>query len=342
MTIITTWSAPPPGFRDQASRLRAMVNSAEAAPAGVNSEAAGAAAPAAAPPAPPKAPRRVWTIAIASGKGGVGKTNVAVNLAIALAEGGLTTTLLDGDLGLANADLLLGLRAGPHLGDVLSGDRTIDQICVRVAPRLTLVPGGSGIARMADLDDRKRHVLRQVVERLEQRSQVLLLDCGAGIGSGVLTMIAGADHCYVVTTSEPTSIADAYALIKCAVGSALAAGQPKPSLSLLVNQVNDREEGRRVHARIAAVCDRFLGYSLPLAGIIEHDERVRIAVRERRPFLVSSPKSPATRSVRNLSGFLIQQLGGAAPAEPSDSGSLSKLLRTLGVRRGEDRKKPSY
>lgn len=327
MTIITTWSAPPPGFRDQASRLRAMVNASDR-------PAADTTAPAPAAPVAPPAPRRVWTIAIASGKGGVGKTNVAVNLALALADAGVNTTLLDGDLGLANADLLLGLRAGPHLGDVLTGARTLDQICVRVTPRLTLVPGASGIAQLADLDQRRREIMELVIQRLELRSQALLLDCGAGIGRGVRSLLSCADQSLIVTTPEPTAIADAYALIKCVVSTSDPALRPPARMSLLVNQAADQADGRRVHARVAAVCDRFLGYPLPLAGIVEQDERVRVAVRERRPFLVTSPKSAASRSVRSLCGSLIQQMGGEAPATPSGGGSLTRMLRALGVARG--------
>lgn len=331
MTIITTWSAPPPGFRDQASRLRAMVNATDR-PAPVSQAEPSVAAPSA-PATAPSAPRRVWTIAIASGKGGVGKTNVAVNLALALADAGVTTTLLDGDLGLANADLLLGLRAGPHLGDVLTGARTLDQICVRVTPRLTLVPGASGIARLADLDLRQRAMLGVVVERLERRSQALILDCGAGIGSGVLSLVGCADQSLIVTTPEPTAIADAYALIKCVVAARPGAERGSGRMSLVVNQAADTSEGKRVHARIAAVCDRFLAYPLPLAGVIEHDERVRAAVRERRPFLVGSPKSNAARSVRLLSGSLIQQMGGTPQSTPSSGSSLSRMLRAFGFSR---------
>lgn len=327
MSIITTWSSPPPGFRDQASRLRALVNAADR-PGGPGQAQAAAAAPA--QPAPP---RRVWTVAIASGKGGVGKTNIAVNLALALADAGVTTTLLDGDLGLANADLLLGLRAGPHLGDVLSGARTLDQICVRVTPRLTLVPGASGIAQLAELDPRRREILGLVVERLELRSRALLLDCGAGIGSGVMSLVGCADQSIIVTTPEPTAIADAYALIKCVVASRQAAQRPPARLTLLVNQAADQDEGRRVHARVAAVCDRFLGYGLPLAGVIEQDSQVRAAVRDRRPFLVAAPKSLAAKSVRALCGSLVQQMGGPAPQAPSSGGALSKMLRAVGISR---------
>lgn len=331
MTIITTWSSPPPGFRDQASRLRAMVNATDRPAPGAESQPAAAAPPA--PAAAPLPPRRVWTIAIASGKGGVGKTNLAVNLGLALADAGVNTTLLDGDLGLANADLLLGLRAGPHLGDVLTGARTLDQICVRVTPRLTLVPGASGIAHLSDLDQRRRQILGLVVERLEMRSQALVLDCGAGIGSGVMSLVGCADQSLIVTTPEPTAIADAYALIKCVLAAREPAQRPAPRLSLLVNQAANQEEGRRVHARIAAVCDRFLGYPLELAGVIEHDDRVRAAVRERRPFLAASPKSSAARAVRTLCGSLIQQMGGAPAPTPSGGGSLSKLLRAMGMTR---------
>lgn len=327
MSIITTWTAPPPGFQDQASRLRALVSAADRAPAPPT------AAPVITVPRPPQPERpRAWTIAIASGKGGVGKTNIAVNLALSLAEAGVQTTLLDGDLGLANADLLLGLRSGPHLGDVLAGRRTLDQISVRVAPRLTLVPGASGVAQLASLDARRRHIIRLVIERLELRNRVLILDCGAGIGPGVLSLVAAADQSFVVTTPEPTAIADAYAMIKCAASLRASPDAPPPRLSLLVNQADDFEEGLRVHSRVGAVCDRFLGLRLPLAGVIEMDDAVAAAVRQRRPFVTVAPKSAAAQNVRDLSGTVLRQIGAYKPEASSSGGALTRLLRAIGMR----------
>ncbi len=351
MTRITTWSAPPtplPASRraagappnpqnDQASRLRALVGAADQHPGPSHTSSTAPPAPAIVEPRP-----LAWTLAIASGKGGVGKTNLAINLALAFAEAGLNTTLLDGDLGLANADILLGLRGGPHLGDVLDGRRSLDQIAVRVTPGFTLIPGASGIAAMANLDDRRRAALRDLIARAAQTSDLLLFDCGAGIGPGVLALMAAADRTLIVTTPEPPSIADAYALIKCSVTTRLAAQAPSPAISLVVNQASNQAEGERVHARVGAVCRRFLSYELPLAAVVTHDEHVRRAVRDRRPFLSAAPKSPAARSVRNLSGSLIQHMvsdrsiasigsSGLNLMPTNKAGALTRLLRSLGL-----------
>ena len=257
----------------------------------------------AAEPAPAPSPRRARAIAIASGKGGVGKTNLAVNLAIELARAGTRVALLDADLSLANADLLCGLPVGPHLGHLLDDDVPLDRIAREVTPRFTLLPGGSGVADLADLDPRRRARLAHALDEIERRHDLVLIDCGAGIGPTVLWLMDEADRTLIVTTPEPTALADGYALIKCA-----AAGTPRHAgerrWSLVVNHARSCEQARAVHARLDAVCARFLGISVPLAGWVPVDAAVPDAVIARTPFALREPRCPATRAVRGLAGSL--------------------------------------
>lgn len=309
---MTTLRAQPPSLLadDQATRLRALVQSAAPAPI----------APAA---------RRARTIAIASGKGGVGKSNLAVNLAVALAQSGARVALLDADLGLANADLLCGLPVGPNLAHLLDGHATLADIARAPIPNFTLVPGCSGIASHADLDAPRRRRLAGALDEIERSHDAVLLDCGAGIGPSVMWLMAEADRTLVVTTPEPTAVADAYALIKSA---ALAHGAHGASpWSLVVNQADSRAQALAVHARLAAVCDRFLALAVPFAGWIPVDRAVPDAVRARRPLLLESPRCPAAREVRTLSGSLRADLDGIPNNTRSNRGVLHRLF---GLRRG--------
>ncbi|MDX2114393.1 MAG: MinD/ParA family protein [Planctomycetota bacterium] len=324
---------------DQAARLRALVEQATR-----NLPARADAAPAA-PVAPPAAgggtaqaaaARRCRVIAVASGKGGVGKTTIALNTALCLAAEGVETLLMDGDLGLGNADVLCGLAPGPHLGHVVDGSRTLDEVAVRIVPRMTLVPCGSGVAGLADLGEEARGRLLGALAELERRTTALVIDCGAGIGRGVLDLVSQADLALVVTTPEPTAIADAYALIKCAVGGEAGRGESGVGgVALVVNQAQDVREGRAVFARVKAVCDRFLALDLPLAGVILKDEAVGRAVRARRPLTLMSPGSRAACDVRDLSGFVMGRMRGGVVWRGGGEGLAQRLWRAVCGRAAE-------
>lgn len=344
--------ARPAPVGDQAARLRAMIAggpTVEAAPESLGVQLSiGDKADQPAAPAP-------LTVAVASGKGGVGKTNIAVNLAAALAAMGQRVTLLDGDLGTANADVICGLTPAARLDHVLAGPlgvfdagrRSLRDILVEAPGGFRLIPGSAGIARMADLPPTDRRGLFEALAALDHDTDVLLIDTAAGVGSMVTSFIDAADTCVVVSTPEPTSVADAYALIKCAATTATglehwrsSAGGGRdalPRFQLVLNQCADALEARRVAARIGAVCDRFLGLSVPLLGWVAQDVRVAEAVRARQPLVVRSPAAEAARNISALARALAQQLdlpersvGGSAPR--GGRGRLaSALRRVLGV-----------
>lgn len=271
---------------DQASELRRLMQSSR-------------------PEASP--PRRARVIAVASGKGGVGKTNCAVNLSLCMAMRGRNVLLVDADLGTANADLLLRLDARYNLGHVLSGQRTMDEVVVAVplgaggasrqrpANKLRVIVGASGLADASNLSDAQRNRLIDGLTRAEGSADVVIIDCGAGVSSNVTGFACAADDVLIVTTPEPTAITDAYALIKV-----LSQRQSRATLHLAVNQVTHAREGRQVSERLAEVAARFLGTSVHSAGSIPEDPAVPQAVRERSAVVLRYPGCGASAAMAAL------------------------------------------
>ena len=263
-----------PAVTDQATLLRSLASSAQGGRAGR---------------------RRATTIAITSGKGGVGKSNVAVNLAIRFAKGGKDVVLLDADLGLANADVLCNVTLPANLAHVIARKRELRDVLVDAPGGFRLIGGASGLARMADLSDGDRARLVDAMAELEHSADLILIDTGAGISPNVLSFTRAADHVLVVTTPEPTAITDAYAVIKVVSRDA---GTRR--ISLLVNQARTPGEARLVHDRIARVARQFLGATVYDAGHVMRDEAVPVAVRQRVPFVLTQPSCPASVGITQL------------------------------------------
>src|SRR5690348_5640360 len=238
---------------------------------------------------------RASVVAITSGKGGVGKSNIAVNLAIKLASAGKDVVLLDADLGLANADVLCNVSLPSNLALVIARKKELKDVLVDAPGGFRLIGGASGLARMADLTDLDRQRLVNSLGELERQTDIILIDTGAGISPNVLSFTRAADHVLVVTTPEPTAITDAYAVIK--VVSRDNIGR---RLSLLVNQVRSPGEGRVVHDRIAKVAKQFLNVPVLDGGFVPLDEQVPLSVRKRTPFSLASPRCAASQAVAKL------------------------------------------
>jgi flagellar biosynthesis protein FlhG len=297
-------------------------------------------------------------IAITSGKGGVGKTNIAVNLCAALAQAGRRVTLVDADLGMANADVLCGISPSRRLHHALpisdghvhgrlgthpSAAIDLTSIGVRTSLGFTLVPGSVGVARMADLETGEQRALLRALSALEAQSEVVVLDTGAGISSGVLSFLGIADLVLVVATPEPTSITDAYALMKCVTHrfgglKASSLRSAAPSLRLVVNQSRDQCEAERVHGRISRAAQGFLNLQVPFAGWIPRDGNLPEAVMARSAVILTAPRSPSAAAIRSLAGSLSLEW----PAQTADQGCdgpsvfglrLARLRRAL-QRRG--------
>jgi len=294
---------------DQASELRALMASRPAAKRQAAVKVARKAViPAVLPSARPLSRQHARVVAIASGKGGVGKTNIAVNLALCLARRGRRVVLIDADLGTANIDVVMNVRPQFDLSHVVCGEQTIDKVVVTIGPGLQLIAGASGLSSVADLSPFDRRALIAELGRLESQADTMLLDCGAGISQNVLAFTQSADELLVVTTPEPTALTDAYALVKV-----LSRAPRTPPMGLIVNQSKTVREGRVVADRIASVAARFLGVSLSLAGQIPRDRHVAMAVQERVPFVVSYPRCPASTCMAALATRVDESTADTAP-----------------------------
>lgn len=262
---------------------------------------------------------RARVITIASGKGGVGKTNITVNLGLILARRGRRTLLFDADLGLANLDILMGLIPRHTITEVIAGQRDLAEVVVQGPRGLLLVPGATGIQELADLDAAARDRLIADLDALAREVDVLLVDSGAGISRTVLAFAAAAGETIVVATPEPTAITDAYGLIKCLHRLGV-----KPRL--LVNRAVNSGEGRQAAGRLQETCRRFLQLELPLLGIIPEDRHVGEAVRSQQPFSELYPHCPATRALEAAAAGLTGEEGPPA----GQGGFWQRLGRLLG------------
>ncbi len=244
-----------------------------------------------------KARKTARVITISSGKGGVGKTNIAANLAICLRATGKRVLLLDADLGLANLDVIFNVRPRLNLAHVISGQRHIDEITQRVAGGVDLICGLSGLADAADLSDFQRQRLLQELSTLEHQTDYIIIDTGAGISSNVMCFCDAADMCLIVTTPEPTSITDAYTLIKRISLNASGA-----KVSLLCNMAETRNEARGVYQRLSSTAQRFLSLSIADAGYILRDSHVSDAVNLCEPVVLAYPRCQASYCILALAG----------------------------------------
>ena len=242
-------------------------------------------------------------LAITSGKGGVGKTNIAANLSVCMAAENQRVILMDADLGLGNLDVLMNIQSRYNLSHVVSGNRTLAEI-TQVGPNgVEVLCGGSGIETLANLGQFQRQRLLEEMQVLQDRSDVILIDTGAGIHSTVISFCLAADHTLVVTTPEPTAITDAYAMIKV-----LAAKHYTGRISLLVNMAQSLTEGKKVYRQIADVASRFLNTGVYEAGVLCRDENLVQAVRRRELVVQAFPKTNISRAFEAISNRLTKSV----------------------------------
>ncbi len=227
------------------------------------------------------------TIAITSGKGGVGKTSLSVSLAIALARDNSKVTLLDADLGLANVNVVLGTIPQFNLYHVIKGKKKLQDIIFTTPEGIKIIAGAPGYHQLADLDDKVREKFISELEVLKNEDY-LLIDTGAGVSQNVLSFVIASDEIIVVTTPEPTAITDAYGIIK-----SIAAQSTDNSIKLIVNRVQSVSEARRVSERIINIASQFLNIKVESLGFVYEDSIVAKSVRHQKPFVTEYPNSKA-------------------------------------------------
>lgn len=234
-------------------------------------------------------------IGIASGKGGVGKTTISTNLAVALAEAGNQVMLFDGDLGLANAQLALGVQAEYNFSHVISGEKSLNDIVIRGPSGIFVVPGASGMGKMADLNEAELRGVVQSFSEFQEPLDYLIVDAAAGIAPSVTTFLKACHQTMVVVRDEPSSIADAYGIIKV-----LTTEHGYTNIGLIPNGVTDQRSGQLLYQRLNAVCVKFLNLDLAYTYSIESDEMILEAARKYAPVMKHSPGSMAARDFRKL------------------------------------------
>lgn len=247
--------------------------------------------------------KKARVIAVTSGKGGVGKTNLAVNLAVCLSRLGLRTGVLDGDLGLANIDIVLGITPEFNLGHVLHGQKRLAEILVPGPEGVAVFAGGSGVYELANLSQWLLQRFVKDIGSLDADIDLLIVDTGAGISRNVMSFVLACDEVIVVTTPEVTAITDAYGVIKLVVSN-----NPSATVNVVVNMVKGESQALNVLKSLKVVIGQFLetDVSLNLLGYIPADAAVGKAVHEQTPFAIAYPHSKAAASVERIARNLVQ------------------------------------
>ncbi len=270
-------------------------------------------------------PKPVRVIAVTSGKGGVGKTSVSVNLSVALADTGRRTLLLDADLGLANVDVLLGLSPRFTLADVIEGRCALEDTLLEGPHGLVVVPAASGKRRMAELDPQEHVGLIRAFSELRQDLDVMVVDTAAGISDSVLTFAQAAQDVIVVVCNEPASITDAYALIKV-----LSRERGVSRVHVLASMVRNAAEGRELFDKLARVTERFLDITVSFLGTIPYDEWLRRAIQRQQAVVEAFPSSASAQALRSIARNIDRWRAPTGPRGPVEF-FVERLVAGAGV-----------
>ena len=259
-------------------------------------------------------------IAITSGKGGVGKTNLTVNLAIAMAKIGRRVLIVDADLGMANVDVVLGTVSKHHLLHLLQPDVALEDVLIHGPYGVNYISGGSAIERALDFSPKERQCLLDKLAACEKLADIVLVDTGAGLGRNVLDFILAADEVILVTTPEPTALTDAYAVMK-----AYSRNSEKKDLKIVVNRVYDEDECNEVLTKLRRTSEKFLSLPLTSLGMVYEDRSVMNAVKNQQPLLAAYPDAVAARCIEAVAKNVLY--GGEHKIRFGWKGFLQKLLK---------------
>lgn len=261
-------------------------------------------------------------ITISSGKGGVGKTNFTVNLGIALAKLGKNVTIIDADLGLANVDVMFGIVTKYNLANVIKGEITVQESIVKGPYDINIISGGSGIMDLIDLDQNQLEKLIHSLSYFNTISDYILIDTGAGLGKSVISFVDAASDVILVITPDPTSITDAYALIKNIVKD------ENKKIKLIINRVESNEEGDEVFGKLEQVVGKFLNKELENLGYIFEDNNLKKAVRKQIPLLEAYPRAIASKGIENIA-YNLEHNNKYAKSTHSFKSFLNKLMNKI-------------
>jgi len=253
-------------------------------------------------------------ITISSGKGGVGKTNFTINAAIALQRLKKSVMILDADLGMANVDVLCGLTPEANLGDVINGGKSLDEVIVSVFGGIRIIPGVSGVENLTALNADQQQLFFEELSRyeIEDETDIILIDIGAGMAPTIINFMMAASENIIIITPEPTSLMDAYALIKTVVNKS-----PSAYINVVSNMVKTREEGYQTFDSLNRITKRFLDFEMHYIGHILSDEAVSLAVKRQKPYIIAYPNSRPADCIRAIADTIVN---GKAAQQPVRGG----------------------
>ncbi|NLU51823.1 MAG: MinD/ParA family protein [Clostridiaceae bacterium] len=268
--------------------------------------------------------KKARVITITSGKGGVGKTNVTVNLALALSRKGLKVVILDADFGLANIDVLFGIVPKYTLLDLIYDRKSVYEVLTDGPENIKFLSGGSGVEELIRLDRTQLRKFVANINILDKLFDVILIDTGAGLSRNVLSFILAADDVILVTTPEPTAITDAYALVKV-----VSRRDHKKHINILVNKAENMTEAENIANKLCVVSEKFLSLKLLKLGYILYDENVTKSVKLQKPFALYDPRCQAAKCISDIADKLFSEQ--AADSSQGTKGFISKLLSFFGA-----------
>lgn len=292
-------------MKDQAERLRELMRNKEKSRA---------------------ANKKAKVLAITSGKGGVGKTNFAINLAISIKRLGHKVLVLDADLGLANVEILTGTNAKYTILDLILGRKSINEIIITGPEEIKLISGGSGLEELSVMDEENINRLIEELERLESSIDFIIIDTGAGISNLVTKFVMAADEVIIVTTPDPTSIMDAYTMIKTLINNGY-----ESKLNVVTNMVNNKKEAITTFNKLNMAANNFLKTELNFLGFLERSNLVSRAVKEQRPFILSNPRSTISKRI-NFMALKFVETNNGVKMDKKDS--FTSKLKNLLFKRG--------